>query len=125
MTQRQPGRNGGVADVQCASVKLVRRAEELALVVGMLGEEFSATGLYGPATVTPKLGLQFLHLSEGRFAEAAAAGFSLSAGGQATNSLQPYVGLAASETIITAEGTEITPELRLGYLHELADNGRV
>jgi uncharacterized protein with beta-barrel porin domain len=43
--------------------------------------------------VTPKAGLQFLHLSEGGFAETGASGFDLSSGPRGTDSLQPYIGV--------------------------------
>jgi outer membrane autotransporter protein len=82
-------------------------------------------GIAGSAMVTPKLGFQFLHLSEDGFAETGAGGFSLSSRGHDTDSVQPYIGLAAAETFVTSDGAEITPEIRLGYARELAGNSRV
>jgi outer membrane autotransporter protein len=76
-------------------------------------------------TITPKAGLQFLHLSEGGFAETGADGFDLSSGSRDTNSLQPYVGVAAAQSFVTADGTQITPEVRLGYSREVLSNNRL
>jgi fibronectin-binding autotransporter adhesin len=72
----------------------------------------------GIATFTPKVGVQFLHLGENDFTETGAGGFDLSATGHSTNSLQPFVALALSQKFVTADGTLITPELRLGYDRE-------
>ena len=72
----------------------------------------------GLATLTPKAGIQFLHLGESGFTETGASGFDLSAAGRGTDSLQPFVALALSQKFVTADGTLITPELRLGYDRE-------
>src|SRR5581483_9045637 len=93
-------------------------------LAGQWSAPLPVRGLSGPATVTPKLGVQFLHLSEGGFAESGAGGFDLSAAGHDSDSVEPYIGLAAAETFVTEGGAEITPELRLGYARELADNRR-
>ncbi len=79
----------------------------------------------GVATLTSKLGLQFVHLSEAGFADMGASGFDLSAGGHGTDSLQPYVGAALSQKMTTESGTVITPELRLGYAYEALSNARL
>jgi fibronectin-binding autotransporter adhesin len=92
---------------------------------GQWSRPIAVAGIAGPAVVTPKLGLQFLHLFEGGFAETGADGFNLSSGGHGINSVQPYVALAAAETFVTTAGAEITPEVRLGYARELADNVRM
>jgi len=97
------------------------------------GDEVTAAGQWsrplsvagaggGTATVTPKAGLQYLHLSEGAFGELGASGFNLANPGHGTNSLQPYVSVALSQKFVTEGGTELTPELRLGYAHELYDS---
>jgi fibronectin-binding autotransporter adhesin len=75
----------------------------------------------GAAMLTPRLGVQYLHLSEAGFSDAGADGFDLSAGGHGTDSLQPYVGAALSQKFVTNDGTPITPELRLGYAYEVYD----
>ena len=72
----------------------------------------------GIATMTPKLGVQYLHLSEDSFAESGAGGFNLSSASRSTDSLQPYVGYAISQKFVTDGGTQFTPELRLGYARE-------
>jgi outer membrane autotransporter protein len=77
------------------------------------------------ATLTPKGGLQYLHLWEGGFGESGAGGFDLSSAGNGTASLQPYLGIAASQRFIASAGTALTPEVRLGYARELMSNARV
>jgi fibronectin-binding autotransporter adhesin len=79
----------------------------------------------GALTVTPKAGLQFLHLAEAGFVESGAGGFDLSSGARSTDSLQPYVAVSAAESFTTTNGTRITPEVRLGYSHEVLSNNRV
>jgi fibronectin-binding autotransporter adhesin len=99
------------------------------------GDEFSiagqwslptpVTGIAGTAVVTPKIGVQFLHLTENGFMETGAGSFDLSSRGNDTDSAQPYLGLAASERFVTADGTEVTPEIRLSYNREVLSNKRV
>jgi outer membrane autotransporter protein len=81
-------------------------------------------GIAGTAVLTPKLGVQFLHLSEDGFKETGAGGFALSSAGTDTDSFQPYVGVAVSETFVAADGTLITPEIRLGYNRETLSTNR-
>ena len=64
-------------------------------------------GIGGRATVTPKAGVQFVHLSENRFAEGGAGGFSLSSADRDTNSFQPYIGVVAAGTITVLSGLAI------------------
>jgi fibronectin-binding autotransporter adhesin len=73
----------------------------------------------GIATLTPKAGVQYLHLSENSFAETGGGGFAVSSGSRGTDSLQPYIGAALAQKFVTANDTEITPELRLGYAHDV------
>jgi outer membrane autotransporter protein len=94
-------------------------------IAGQWSLPLPVPGIWGTATVTPKLGVQYLHLYETGFKEAGASGFNLSAGNNDIDSVQPFVGVAASEKYVTAGGTEITPELRLGYSREVASNNRV
>jgi fibronectin-binding autotransporter adhesin len=77
------------------------------------------------ATVTPKAGVPFLHLHESAFSETGANGLDLSSGARSTDSLQPYVALSVAQTFGTAEETQLTPELRLGYSREVLSNSRV
>src|SRR5205823_6215498 len=73
----------------------------------------------------PKLGLEFVHLDEAGFAEHGAAGFNLATGSRGTNSLQPFLGLAAAQKFSTPDGTVFTPELRFGYAREVLSNSRL
>ena len=79
----------------------------------------------GLASVTPKLGVQFLHLSEDSFSESGAGGLNLASPSRSTDSFQPYVGVAASQKFVTSDGTQITPEIRLGYAREALSNSRL
>jgi len=79
----------------------------------------------GTAILTPKAGLQFVHLSENALAETGASGFNLGAGGHGTDSVQPYVGAALAQKFVADSGAEITPELRLGYTYEAESNARL
>jgi fibronectin-binding autotransporter adhesin len=102
---------------------------------GHSGDELTAAGqgvwpiavptMFGLATVTPKAGMQFVHLHEGGFSETGANGFDLSSVARTTDSFQPYLGIAAAQTFVTQGGVEITPELRLGYNREVLSNSRV
>ena len=76
----------------------------------------------GPVTVTPRAGVQFLHLSESGFAETGASGFDLSSMGRSTDSLQPFIRVAATQILRTPDGTEIAPEIRFGYSREVLSN---
>jgi fibronectin-binding autotransporter adhesin len=76
----------------------------------------------GVATLTPKAGIQYLHLSEDTFNETGAGGLDLGNSGHGTDSLQPYVGAAVSQKFVTDGGAQITPELRLGYAHDVFDS---
>jgi outer membrane autotransporter protein len=76
-------------------------------------------GENGVATLTPKIGIQYVHLSEGAFAETGGSGFDLSSGARGSDSLQPYVGAALSQKFISESGLEIAPELRFSYAHDV------
>ncbi|ETN82860.1 outer membrane insertion signal domain protein [Necator americanus] len=78
----------------------------------------------GSATLTPKAGIQYVHLSEGAFTDTGAGAFNLSADGRSADSFQPYFGFAVSQLFTTRSGTEITPELRLGYAYETLSSTR-
>jgi len=94
-----------------------------ATAAGQWSRSLRVSGLDGgAATLTPKAGIEYLHLSEGAFGELGGSGFDLADSGHGTQSLQPYVGAALSQKFITESGTVIAPELRLGYSHELFDS---
>ena len=78
--------------------------------------------VWGDATVTPKLGVQFLHLSEGGFQDNGAGGLDLSNAGHDTDSFQPYIGLTVAHTFSTPDGMLFTPEIRVGYSREVLNN---
>jgi outer membrane autotransporter protein len=94
-------------------------------IAGQWSLPLPVPGIWGTATLTPKIGIQYLHLYETGFKETGADGFSLSAGANDTDSMQPYIGFAAAEKFVTPDGTEITPELRLGYSREVLDSNRL
>jgi len=89
------------------------------------GVQASLPMMVNGAMVTPKAGLPFVHLHETTFAETGANGLDVSSGAKNTDSLQPYVALSAAQTLIMAEGVQLTPELRLGYSYEVLSNSRV
>jgi outer membrane autotransporter protein len=78
----------------------------------------------GVATLTPKAGLQFLHLSENGFSETGASGFNLSSSGRGTDSLQPFIAVSIAQKFVTADGGFITPEVRVGYDREALSGSR-
>ena len=64
----------------------------------------------GLASLTPKAGLQFVHLSEGGFAEGGAGGFNLSsAAGAAPTAFSPISASSRSQKFVTDSGTRFTP----------------
>jgi fibronectin-binding autotransporter adhesin len=79
----------------------------------------------GTATLTPKAGLQFVHLAENALTETGASGLDLAAGGHDTDSVQPYIGASLAQKFVTGGGAEITPELRVGYAYEAESNSRL
>jgi fibronectin-binding autotransporter adhesin len=80
---------------------------------------------WGLATVTPRIGAQFLHLHEGGFSDSGAGGLDLSSGGRNTDSFQPYLGVALSESFVCMDGIKFTPEVRAGYSREVLSNNRL
>jgi outer membrane autotransporter protein len=78
----------------------------------------------GIATLTPKAGVQFVHLSEDGFDESGASGFDLSSTNHGTDGVQPYIGAALAQKFVTDGGTEMTPELRFGYAREALSGSR-
>ena len=96
-----------------------------ATVAGQWSLPLQVQGLgQGIATLTPKAGFQFLHLGESGFSETGAGGLNLSSASRGTDSFQPFVALAASQKFLTADGTLITPEVRLGYDREALSGAR-
>jgi outer membrane autotransporter protein len=114
--------NRGVTDIGTATEG--HNGHEFS-IAGQWSVPIPVRGLFGLATLTPKLGVQYLNLHETRFHETGANAFDLSAGSNDTDSLQPFAAFAAAEKFITADGSEITPELRLGYSREVLNNNRI
>jgi fibronectin-binding autotransporter adhesin len=94
-------------------------------IAGQWSLPIPLAGITGSATITPKLGIQYLHLFETGIQETRADGFNLSAGTNDTDSLQPFVRFVAADKFITADGTEIMPEMRLAYCREVLSNNRL
>jgi fibronectin-binding autotransporter adhesin len=73
----------------------------------------------GWATLTPKLGFQYLHLTENGYTESGAGANNLTVAGHDTESFRPLVGANVDRQFTTEDGTRIVPEARLSYSHEL------
>jgi fibronectin-binding autotransporter adhesin len=89
-----------------------------------LGTQIGVPLPLNAATLTPRAGLQYLHLHESGFSETGASGFDLSSGARNTDSLQPFVGMALAQTFITASGGQLATEGRLAYSRETLSNSR-
>jgi fibronectin-binding autotransporter adhesin len=89
-----------------------------------LGAQWSQPLHFGDTTIVPQAGARFLRLFEGGFAETGTSGFDLIGESNSATSLQPFVGATASRTIVTDNGTQITPMLALGYAREVANDNR-
>jgi len=96
-----------------------------ATVAGQWTMPIRIKGLGGrDATLSPKAGFQFVHLSEDGFGENGARGFDLASGGRDTDSFQPFIGATAAQTFVTDSGMNVTPDLHVGYGHEVLSNAR-
>lgn len=89
------------------------------IAAAQLALPFEADGI----RVTPKFGLQFVHLAEDAFADSGSS--ALSAGDHSTDSLQPFIGASLGRPFLTDAGMVITPEVRFGYNREVLSNSRV
>jgi outer membrane autotransporter protein len=70
-------------------------------------------------TLIPRVGAQYLHLSENRFSESGGSGFNLTSGPQNVDSFQPTIGVTALKPILLDNGMRVTPAFKLAYSHEL------
>ncbi len=112
--------NRGIAGIGTASEN---HGGNEATAAGQWSLPLTIAGYGGSAaTLTPKAGIQYLYLFEGAFSETGASGFDLGNSGHGTDSLQPFIGAALAQKFVTDGGAEITPELRLGYAHEVFDS---
>jgi fibronectin-binding autotransporter adhesin len=75
----------------------------------------------GWATLTPKLGFQYLHISESGYSESGAGANNLTVGSHDTDSLRPQVGASLEREFTTDDGTRIVPEARASYSREILD----
>lgn len=71
------------------------------------------------ATLTPKLGFQYLHVSENGYTEEGAGVNDLTVASHDADSFRPTVGAALDRAFATDDGTRIMPEARLSYSREL------
>jgi fibronectin-binding autotransporter adhesin len=73
----------------------------------------------GWATLTPKAGFQYLHLSEDGYTETGAGVNNLTVSSHDADSFRPMIGATLNRLLITDGGTRIVPEARASYSHEL------
>lgn len=78
----------------------------------------------GAATLTPKVGLRMVELLQNRFSERAPGDFAVTGHAANLDSLQPFVGATLSRGT-DWQGGALTPEIRVGYRHELLDTNGV
>ncbi len=83
-----------------------------------------AVDLPQKVALTPRAGLDYLHLFEEGFKESGATGFDLTSESGDMDSLRPFVGVSVSREFVTDGGTKLTPQLDLTYSREVLDNGR-
>jgi fibronectin-binding autotransporter adhesin len=72
-------------------------------------------------TLIPRLGAQYVHLSQHGFSESGASGFDLAARSSRLDSFQPIASISASKAFVLDNGVRVTPGLKLAYSHELLD----
>ncbi len=75
-------------------------------------------------TVIPRGGIQYVRLSENKFAETGANGFNMSSNGNVVESLQPIVGVSIAKTFTPDDAMKLTPELKASFSHELMSTSR-
>lgn len=70
-------------------------------------------------TLIPRIGAQYVHLSQNGYSETGGSGYDLSAPSSHFDSFQPLVSFSALEAFTTASGMRLVPELKVAYSHEL------
>lgn len=78
----------------------------------------------GRFTITPRAGLNFVHLMEDDYTETGAGTSNLSVSEKDTSSLRLFTGLSASTPFMVREGFHFTPEARIKYSYEAIDDSR-
>jgi fibronectin-binding autotransporter adhesin len=75
----------------------------------------------GWATLTPRLGFQYLHLSEDGYTESGAGVNNLRVASHDADSFRLQIGATLDRLFTTDDGTRVVPEARVSYSHELLD----
>lgn len=81
-----------------------------------------AIDLPSSVVLTPKVGVDYLHLFEDGYKESGAGAFDLEAKSSDTDSLKPHVGVSVAKTFTTDNGWNLTPEVSLTYSREMLDD---
>jgi len=89
-------------------------------VTGAIQASFSLDAL--SATIVPRAGLRYAHLSEDGFSEAGAPGFNLDVASRDADSLRPFIGVSAAKSFMTSGGTVLTPRFDIDYSRETMNN---
>ncbi len=75
-------------------------------------------------TLIPRLGAQYVHLTQQGYTENGASGFNMTAPHSHLDSFQPLVSIAALKTYTLDNGTVLTPEMKLAFAHELLNTSQ-
>jgi outer membrane autotransporter protein len=75
-------------------------------------------------TIIPRIGAQYVHVSQQGFTETGASGFNLTAPRSHTDSFQPVLSVTALESFTFDNGMVVTPGLKLAYAHELLNTSQ-
>lgn len=78
----------------------------------------------GRFTITPRAGLNFVHVMEDDYTETGAGTSNLTVAEKDTSSLRLFTGLSASTPFMVREGFHFTPEARVKYSYEAIDDSR-
>ncbi|TXH37154.1 MAG: autotransporter outer membrane beta-barrel domain-containing protein [Rhodospirillaceae bacterium] len=81
-----------------------------------------AIDLPSNVVLTPRVGVDYLHLFEDGYKESGAGAFDLEAESSDTDSLKPHVGVSVAKTFATDNGWNLTPEMSLTYSREMLDD---
>ncbi len=82
--------------------------------------QVSSDRLYRGYTITPAVGVQYVHLMQDGYTETGAAGFNMVVSDNDADSLRPYLGATASREF-TFKDTKIVPQLSAKYSYEAVD----
>lgn len=79
---------------------------------------------FGNTQLIPSAGLEYVSLTENDFDETGAGGADLANAGHSNASLQPFIGVEASQTFVAQSGTKVIPELHVQYNQEVLNPRR-